>query len=101
MPGKSLGTMSDQLLPYLEAVYGLVNVGIFILYGYDKMQARREQWRISEKNLLIGSIFGPFGAFLAMQIFRHKTQKMKFSLLIPAFMIIHVILITVFLTRGW
>lgn len=101
MPGKSMGTMSDQLIPYLEVVYGLVNVGIFILYGYDKMQARREQWRISEKNLLIGSVFGPFGAFLAMQIFRHKTQKMKFSLLVPAIMIIHVILITMLLTKGW
>lgn len=93
--------MSDQLLPYLEAAYGLVNGGIFLLYGYDKLQAQRDKWRISEKNLLIGSIFGPFGAFMAMQIFRHKTQKMKFSLLVPIFMILHVILFILFLTWGW
>ncbi|WP_319580424.1 DUF1294 domain-containing protein [uncultured Methanospirillum sp.] len=93
--------MSDQLLPYLEAAYALVNGGIFLLYGYDKVQARRDRWRISEKNLLIGSLFGPFGAFLAIQIFRHKTQKMRFSLLVPIIMILHVILITLFLTRGW
>jgi uncharacterized membrane protein YsdA (DUF1294 family) len=93
--------MSDQLLPYLEIAYGLVNVGIFLLYGYDKLQARRDKWRISEKNLLIGSVFGPFGAFLAMQTFRHKTQKIRFSLIIPIIMILHVILITLFFIRGW
>lgn len=96
-----MNTMSVQLLPYLEWVYILANICILFLYGYDKLQAERERWRISEKNLLIGAFLGPFGAFLAMQIFRHKTQKTLFSLMVPTFMVLHAILITLILLKVW
>lgn len=96
-----MNTMSVQLLPYLEGAYILVNIGILLLFGYDKLQAEHERWRISEKKLLISAFLGPFGAFLAMQIFRHKTQKTLFTLAVPAFMVLHAILITLFLMKVW
>ncbi|MDD1729877.1 MAG: DUF1294 domain-containing protein [Methanospirillum sp.] len=85
--------MVVQLLPYLEGLYGLVNIVVFLVYGYDKYLARSSRWRISEKKLIFGSFFGPFGAFLGMQVFRHKTQKIRFSFLIPVFMLLHAIII--------
>lgn len=51
----------------------------FVLYGADKSKARRGSWRISEKTLLLASLFGgALGGFLAMQIFRHKTKHWYF-----------------------
>jgi uncharacterized membrane protein YsdA (DUF1294 family) len=69
--------------------YIFVNVFVFCLYGYDKKAARAGGWRISENSLLGAAIFGPFGAYGAMAVFRHKTRKMKFYL-VPVFMILHI-----------
>ncbi len=45
-----------------------------------------------ENLLLVYALIGPFGAFAAMQIFRHKTLKMKFFL-VPGFMVLHGIIL--------
>ena len=51
----------------------------FSLYGTDKQKARTGEWRISEKTLLLCSLFGgAVGGFLAMQLFRHKTKHWYF-----------------------
>lgn len=54
------------------------------LYGIDKYKALNNQWRISEK-LLIESAFlmGGLGALLGMMLFRHKTKRLKFKILVP------------------
>lgn len=55
---------------------GAVNVGSFGLFGYDKWQAERKRWRISEESLCQSALFGGWiGGLLAMQMFRHKTRK--------------------------
>ena len=52
----------------------------FLLYGTDKWRAVHDKWRISEKTLLLSSLFGgAVGGFLAMQIFRHKTKHWYFT----------------------
>ncbi len=63
---------------FLLAFLIISNIITIVLYGVDKYRAKKDKYRISEKTLLFWSIFGPFGAFLAMYQFRHKTQKMKF-----------------------
>jgi uncharacterized membrane protein YsdA (DUF1294 family) len=68
-----------------------VNVCLFLLYGYDKRQACRDGWRIPEKTLLLWSCAGPFGAIAGMGLFRHKTQKMKFALIVPGLAILQLI----------
>ncbi len=48
----------------------------FLLFGYDKFQAKRGGWRISEKVLLGLSLFGGgLGGLAGMLVFRHKTRK--------------------------
>ena len=53
----------------------------FLLFGYDKFQAKREGWRIPEKVLLGLSLFGGgLGGLAGMLVFRHKTRKNVFLL---------------------
>jgi len=53
----------------------------FLLFGYDKFQAKRGGWRISERVLLGLSLFGGgIGALSGMLVFRHKTRKNIFWL---------------------
>lgn len=53
----------------------------FIQMGYDKMQAKRGKWRVSEKSLWLMAILGgAIGSFSAMFVFRHKIRKMGFMI---------------------
>lgn len=62
----------------------LVNVVAFFMYGVDKWNAKHELRRIPEKTLLgIAGVGGSIGAYLGMQLFRHKTRKPKFYIGIP------------------
>ena len=71
------------------ALYVLANIAMFCLYGYDKHMARVGGWRIPERVLLVAALIGPFGAYGAMHLFRHKTQKITFYL-VPFFLILHI-----------
>ena len=70
----------------------LINAVSLTLFGVDKLKSMRKRWRIPETQLLLIALFGPFGAYAAMLLFRHKIRKIKF-LLVPAFMIIQLYLI--------
>ena len=62
-------------------VWAVVSLFAFILYGVDKARAKRGEWRITEKALLLtGFLAGAPGALLAMQLFRHKTKHYYFYL---------------------
>lgn len=51
----------------------------FLLFGYDKFQAKRGGWRIPERVLLGLSLFGGgIGGLAGMLVFRHKTRKSIF-----------------------
>ena len=51
----------------------------FILYGYDKFQAKNDGWRVPEKVLLLLGVFGgAIGGLIGMQVFHHKTRKNYF-----------------------
>ncbi len=70
----------------------VVNVVAFFLYGLDKEKAKRHLWRIPEATLLGVALFGgSIGAFLGMQIFRHKTKKAKFYLGVPLIFILQMV----------
>jgi uncharacterized membrane protein YsdA (DUF1294 family) len=70
-------------------------VGIFSL-AHDKFKAKNNTWRTSENRLLFFALLGPFGAYAAMQVFRHKTRKLKFYL-VPVCAMLHIALIIWFL----
>lgn len=56
----------------------------FIAFGIDKYCAVNHKWRIRESVLyLLSLLFGATGSALGMMIFRHKTRKTGFRILIP------------------
>lgn len=68
----------------------ILNLTAFVLYGADKKKAKQHRWRIPEAVLLgIAASGGALGAFLGMELFRHKTKHLRFRLLIPLFLILH------------
>ena len=79
--------MGMMLIYYLLAV----NVLTFIVYGVDKWKARSGRWRVPEATLMgLAALGGSVGAWMAMQLFRHKTQKKKFRYGVPALFVLQV-----------
>ncbi|MFA5313177.1 MAG: DUF1294 domain-containing protein [Methanomassiliicoccales archaeon] len=74
---------------YVIPILLVFNVIAFLLFGIDKSRARKGKRRISEATLLMSALLGPFGAYLGMRSFHHKTKKLKF-VLVPLFMVVHV-----------
>lgn len=74
-------------------------IGLLIMY-IDKRKAKYGRWRIPEKTLLIIALLGgSVGTIAGMYLFRHKTQKLKFTLGFPTILISEVIIIIYFLTK--
>ncbi len=73
-------------------IYFLVmNIITFLLMGYDKHEAKVNQWRISEKALFLFCLFGgSIGEICGMYAFRHKTQKWYFKIGFPLILIIQI-----------
>lgn len=58
-----------------------INAFTAFLYWFDKRAARNRGWRVSEAVLLmVGFAGGTIAAFVAQQVFRHKTKKTRFQL---------------------
>ena len=73
--------------------------GILIMY-IDKRKAKKGRWRIPEKTLLIVALLGgSIGTMLGMYWFRHKTQKLKFTLGFPTILISEIVIIIYFLIK--
>ena len=73
-----------MMLLVLWAVWLVINLITFILYGVDKRRAKKGAWRISERTLLLCTwLLGGVGALLAMQAFRHKTKHIAFQISAP------------------
>lgn len=90
------------------AIYVLYQIGIglliwnivtFGLYGLDKYRAKKNQWRVKEGTLLtVAFLMGGIGSFLGMLFFRHKTQKLKFKLLVPLAIVANIAVVYITLT---
>lgn len=64
--------------------YLIMNVAGFYLMKLDKEKAKRNQYRISEKNLWITAILsGAAGMTFGMKTFRHKTKHVQFKWGLP------------------
>ncbi|MDQ8207245.1 DUF1294 domain-containing protein [Coraliomargarita sp. SDUM461003] len=60
--------------------YGsLISLITFVAYWQDKRRAQKQLWRVPEKSLHIFELLGGWpAAYLAQQVFRHKTSKRSF-----------------------
>ena len=78
----------------------IININTFFLYGIDKWKAQRSRWRVPESVLLgMAAIGGSVGAWLGMQVWRHKTQHAKFRFGVPIILIVQVALLVWILYR--
>lgn len=62
-------------------VWGALNAFTFILFGYDKWISGSGTRRVPEKILWLFSLLGgSVGGVIGMSVFRHKTRKLSFQL---------------------
>lgn len=65
-----------------------INAVTFVVYGIDKIKAKRAKWRIPEATLLLqAAIGGSIGAWLGMKVWHHKTLHKKFRFGVPAILV--------------
>lgn len=81
-----------QYLVALGAAYFLVaNMATYLTFAWDKRQAKRRKWRISENTLLaLALIGGSPAAKLAQRRLRHKTRKQPFARLLWLIILIQI-----------
>ena len=80
-------------MKWIFLLLAAVNLLAFVLYGVDKLKAKKGAWRIPEATLLLVAFLGgSLGALLGMEVFRHKTKHAKFKVLVPLFLILHIAL---------
>lgn len=66
--------------PVVLAVYAILSVLAFGMYGADKSAAKRGRWRTPEVRLHAVALAGGWpGAMIAQRVFRHKTRKRPFQ----------------------
>jgi len=60
-------------------LFVILNLVTFGIFGIDKLLARMNRNRISEKTLLtLAIVGGSVGAVFAQKLFRHKTRKFRY-----------------------
>lgn len=81
--------MTIMLIGYLL----IINALAFLLMLADKRMAQKNLWRIPESTLLTAAAFGgSIGMLLGMYTWRHKTRHLKFTLGVPAILIVQIAL---------
>lgn len=79
-------------MKYFEVYLVLINGITFIIFGWDKKQAKSKNSRVSEFSLLMISFLGgSFGGLFAMIFFRHKTKKWSFLLKFIAILLVQIV----------
>ena len=68
-------------------------VALIALLLIDKHKARKKRWRIPEATLMCVAVLGgSVGSLIGMYAVRHKTKHLKFTLGIPAILIVQLAL---------
>ena len=80
-------------MKYLYLYLLIINALGLLLMLTDKQKACRGAWRIPERTLLwIAALGGSLGSWIGMQLFRHKTKHLKFTLGIPMILALQILL---------
>ena len=88
-------------MKYYLFYYLAVSLILFVLFGFDKAQAKRQGQRIAEKTLYLWGLLGGFaGGYLGMLAFRHKTKKPLFALCYLLALVAHLLLWTYLIKKG-
>ena len=80
-----------MLKTILFILTAIMSVIAFTLMYIDKQRAKKNQWRIRERTLLLTSAcFGGIGGFLGMMVFRHKTKHWYFRYPLPMMAVVQI-----------
>ena len=72
----------------------IINVIGFLAMAIDKWKAKNNAWRIPENTLFaITALGGGIGTIAGMYTFRHTTKKPKFTVGLPAILILEIVLV--------
>ena len=78
---------------YLYLYLFLINAAGLVLMLADKHKAKKNLWRIPERTLLlVAALGGSLGVLLGMRLFHHKTLHLRFSLGVPALLVLQLTL---------
>ena len=79
----------------------VINIATFLVYGIDKIKAKKGKWRIPEATLLLLAVIGgSVGAWLGMKVWHHKTLHKKFKYGIP-FIVIAQVALMIFYSNNY
>ena len=84
-------TLPDSEMLKQVVIIALVamNVFTFFIFGFDKWMATTHSWRVPEAVLWTCAAFGgSVGALTAMNVFRHKTKKASFQLVMAIILLL-------------
>jgi uncharacterized membrane protein YsdA (DUF1294 family) len=83
-----------MLLTFALFYTALISLLTFLVWAYDKLQARLHRRRISERTLLtLTFLGGSYGAALALLLLRHKTRKPRLVSAVTAALLLHTALL--------
>ena len=78
-----------------------INIITFMMYGIDKLKAKKGKWRISEATLLMMAIVGgSIGAWAGMRIWHYKTKQKKFKYGITKIIVMQIALVMYLYTNN-
>ncbi|MCB9850801.1 MAG: DUF1294 domain-containing protein [Phycisphaerales bacterium] len=78
--------------------YVAASCAALVLHAIDKRRARNGGRRIAERTLHLVELLGGWpGAWLAMQVFHHKTQKRSYQLVFALIVAMHVSLLVLWI----
>ena len=87
-------------MKYILLYLALINAAAFLLMLVDKIKAKKNLWRIKESTLILSAVLGgSIGALAGMYTFRHKTLHHKFTIGIPAILILQIAAVLYFLLK--
>ncbi len=81
-------------IEWLILYLAVINIIGIIVTIHDKVAAKKNKWRISEKTLFVLSSIGAgISVYITMHIIRHKTKHKRFMIGIPVILIVELLLI--------
>ncbi len=89
------------MLIYYSIIVLIMSMLTFIMYGADKLFARKNKRRISENSLFIMALlFGATGAIIGTLTFNHKSSNWRFRIFNGVFFIIHMMIALYLFNQG-
>ena len=90
--------MKNELIIGMAVYIICMNIIGIAVMGIDKNKAKKQAFRIPEKNLFLVSLLGgSIGTLAGMYIFRHKTKHWYFVIGMPLILFVQIGIVVYFL----